>query len=74
MLKEKNISNWSRRLYGSHLTESLLNLGCEVKALSYYNSFGYDGWLEKISHENLEIISGDIRDPFFVIKLQIILI
>src|SRR3972149_390272 len=43
----------------------LLKQGHSVKALSYYNSFNYRGWLEDISHENLEVISGDVRDPFF---------
>jgi NAD dependent epimerase/dehydratase len=51
---------------GSHLTEALLARGCKVRALSYYNSFNYWGWLEDISaNENLEIVSGDIRDPFY---------
>lgn len=50
---------------GSHLTEMLLKKGHKVKALSYYNSFNYWGWLEDIKeNKNLEIISGDIRDPF----------
>jgi NAD dependent epimerase/dehydratase len=51
---------------GSHLTETLLLKGCKVKALSYYNSFNYWGWLEDIpQNPNLEIIAGDIRDPHF---------
>ena len=51
---------------GSHLTEMLLEKGYEVIALSYYNSFNYWGWLEDIpQNPNLEIISGDIRDPHF---------
>jgi NAD dependent epimerase/dehydratase len=50
---------------GSHLTELLLSEGYEVKALSYYNSFNYWGWLENISNKKLEIISGDVRDPHF---------
>ena len=51
---------------GSHLTEMLLKKGYKVKALSFYNSFNYWGWLEDISHnDNLEVISGDIRDPYF---------
>jgi NAD dependent epimerase/dehydratase len=51
---------------GSHLTEMLLSKGCKVKALSQYNSFNYWGWLEDIQQtDNLEIISGDIRDPHF---------
>ena len=48
---------------GSHLTEMLLEQGYEVKALSYYNSFNYWGWLENMNHPNLEIITGDVRDP-----------
>jgi len=49
---------------GSHLTELLLDNGYEVRALSYYNSFNYWGWLEDIPpQDNLEIVCGDIRDP-----------
>jgi len=56
---------------GSHLTEVLLKTGSYVKALSYYNSFNYWGWLEDIKeNDNLEIISGDIRDPHFCQKLM----
>lgn len=52
---------------GSHLTELLLEKGYKVRALSYYNSFNYWGWLEDIpAHPNLEIVAGDIRDPHFV--------
>jgi len=51
---------------GSHLTEMLLEKGYKVKALSQYNSFNYWGWLEDIpSNSNLEIITGDVRDPHF---------
>jgi NAD dependent epimerase/dehydratase len=51
---------------GSHLTELLLEKGCKVRALSYYNSFNYWGWLEDIpQNTNLEVVSGDIRDPFY---------
>ena len=51
---------------GSHLTELLLEKGHKVRALSYYNSFNYWGWLEDISpNKNLEVISGDIRDSHF---------
>lgn len=48
---------------GSHLTEMLLKEGHQVKALSQYNSFNYWGWLDDISHPNLEVLSGDVRDP-----------
>lgn len=48
---------------GSHLTQALLAEGCEVRALCLYNSFGTLGWLEGISHPNLETVLGDVRDP-----------
>ncbi len=49
---------------GSHLTELLLARGYCVRALSYYNSFNDWGWLEAIpTNTNLEIVTGDVRDP-----------
>lgn len=48
---------------GSHLVEALLAKGYEVRALSYYNSFGDRGWLEGMSHPSLEVVVGDVRDP-----------
>lgn len=50
---------------GSHLTEMLLEQGYQVKALSYYNSFNDWGWLNDLKHPNLEVVTGDIRDPYF---------
>lgn len=48
---------------GSHLVEMLLRKGSSVKAFIRYNSRNNWGWLEEISQtENLEIITGDIRD------------
>lgn len=55
---------------GSHLVEALLAKGCRVRALSFYNSFNFWGWLEDIpSDPNLEIVTGDIRDPHFIKKI-----
>jgi len=54
---------------GSHLTEMLLADGYNVRALTYYNSFNYWGWLEGIIHPNLEIVCGDVRDPNFCKKI-----
>lgn len=51
---------------GSHLTECLLEKGYDVKAFIYYNSFNRWGWLDAFPKEKLsqiEIFSGDIRDP-----------
>ena len=51
---------------GSHLTEMLVQKGAKVKALSYYNSFNYWGWLEVLDCLNeIEVVSGDVRDPHF---------
>ena len=51
---------------GSHLTELLLENGFKVRALSQYNSFSHWGWLEEIpSNPDLEIVTGDVRDPHF---------
>jgi NAD dependent epimerase/dehydratase len=51
---------------GSHLTETLLDMGCRVRALSQYNSFNDWGWLEVIKgRDNLEVVCGDVRDPHF---------
>ena len=51
---------------GSHLVEALLDRGYKVKALSQYNSFNNWGWLEEIyPRENLDVWSGDVRDPEF---------
>lgn len=51
---------------GSHVTESLLEKGYDVKAFSYYNSFNTWGWLDTLPQDKLsqiEIFTGDIRDP-----------
>lgn len=51
---------------GSHLTEALLEAGYSVKAFIYYNSFNNWGWLDTLPKEKLdqiEIFTGDIRDP-----------
>ncbi len=51
---------------GSHLTELLMEKGYDVKAFTYYNSFSSWGWLDSFPKEKLkelEIFSGDIRDP-----------
>ena len=65
MVKIKCLVTGADGFIGSHLTEMLLEQNHAVKALSYYNSFNYWGWLENISHPDLEVITGDIRDPHF---------
>ena len=51
---------------GSHLVEKLMNEGCRIKAFVYYNSFNSWGWLDTFPKDKLdqiEIFSGDVRDP-----------
>ena len=51
---------------GSHLTEELVTRGYDVKAFVYYNSFNTWGWLDTLPEEmmkQVEVFSGDIRDP-----------
>jgi NAD dependent epimerase/dehydratase len=51
---------------GSHLTEMLVAQGFQVRALSQYNSFNNWGWLEEVAcKDEIEIVSGDIRDPHY---------
>lgn len=50
---------------GSHLVEALLSRGHKVRALTQYNSFNYWGNLEGLSHPDLEVVAGDVRDPDF---------
>ena len=55
---------------GSHLSEMLVQRGANVKALSLYNSFNSWGWLEELSCLNeIEVLTGDVRDPHFVKKI-----
>ena len=51
---------------GSHLSEMLAKKGYSVKALAQYNSFNNWGWLEDVEcKNNIEILTGDIRDSYF---------
>jgi dTDP-glucose 4,6-dehydratase len=54
---------------GSHLVEELVASGYTVRALAQYNSFNSWGWLDtlpKRTMNEVEVISGDIRDAYFV--------
>ena len=51
---------------GSHLVERLLDEGCQVRAFVHYNSFNQWGWMDLFPKEiqkEIEIFTGDIRDP-----------
>ncbi len=54
---------------GSNIVEHLLEQGANVRAFVYYNSFNSWGWLDTFSKEQLsklEVVPGDIRDPWAV--------
>jgi dTDP-glucose 4,6-dehydratase len=54
---------------GSHLVEHLVQSGVAVKALVQYNSFESRGWLDDVDPKiraQVEIVSGDIRDFYFM--------
>jgi len=56
---------------GSHLTEELVKMGSSVRALVKYNSRNDWGLLEMLPAEvknGLEVVAGDVRDPFMVRK------
>jgi NAD dependent epimerase/dehydratase len=51
---------------GSHLVEELLLEGAKVRAFVYYNSFNSWGWLDTLPPHllpQIDVFSGDIRDP-----------
>ncbi len=51
---------------GSHLTEELVKQGYKVRAFAYYNSFNSWGWLDSLPKDilnEIDVFTGDIRDP-----------
>lgn len=55
---------------GSHLVEMLVSNGYQVRALCQYNSFNFWGWLDANPvTKKIEVVSGDIRDPFFCAEI-----
>jgi len=56
---------------GSHLVETLVHKGHDVKAFTFYNSRGSNGWIDNLDKKllkQIEVISGDIRDYHFLEK------
>jgi len=50
---------------GSHLTETLVRAGYDVRAFVLYNSFNSWGWLDQCAEDvrdQFEVFAGDIRD------------
>ena len=51
---------------GSHLVETLMAAGYQVRALVLYNSFNSWGWLDSLPQgklKEIEVFPGDVRDP-----------
>ena len=71
-MKKKILVTGGGGFIGSHLVEELVRKGYKVRALVEYNSDNTWGWIDSFEpnlKRNLEVISGDIRDQNFVIKL-----
>lgn len=50
----------------SHVVERLVDNGYQVKAFVHYNSMNNWGWLDTMSKDimsNVEVFTGDVRDP-----------
>lgn len=59
----------SEGFIGSHLVEALASQGRRVRAMVLYNSFGRHGWLDTLplsTRSSIELVMGDVRDPFSV--------
>lgn len=63
---KKILVTGSEGFIGSHLTEELVKQGNKVRAFVYYNSFNSWGWLDTLPKDilnEIDIFTGDIRDP-----------
>ena len=68
-ISEKIFVTGADGFIGSHLVETLIKAGCDVRAMVLYNSFNSWGWLDYICEDykkKLDVVVGDIRDPFGV--------
>lgn len=71
---EKVLITGAGGFIGSHLTEALVRRGCSVRAFVRYNALGSWGWLDSLPDDiraELDIFSGDIRDPFGVARAMV---
>ena len=61
--KKKVLVTGAGGFIGSHLTERLVELGADVRALVHYNALGSQGWLGVSKYKNdMSILAGDICD------------
>ncbi len=69
MSRKKVLVTGADGFIGSHLVEKLVKEGMAVRAFVFYNSFNSWGWLDSLPKEvlaEIEVIAGDIRDPYGV--------
>lgn len=69
--KSKILITGADGFIGSHLTEELVRRGHDVRAFVLYNSFNSWGWLDQTDQQikkQLDVFSGDVRDPYGVKK------
>lgn len=65
-MEERVLVTGADGFIGSHLTELLVEKGLKVRAFTFYNSFNTWGWLDTLPSnimDNVEVFTGDIRDP-----------
>lgn len=63
---EKILVTGADGFIGSHLVEALLDKGYDVRAFVYYNAFNSWGWLDTLPknvRKQIDVFTGDIRDP-----------
>jgi len=72
-MNNKTLVTGADGFIGSHLTETLIREGYKVKAFAHYNSFNAWGWLDHLPKDilsQIEVVTGDIRDPYQVEKVS----
>ena len=68
----KIVLTGSEGFIGSHLAEKIVKQGHDLTCLVLYNSFNSWGWLDTIDKKikrNINVITGDVRDEYFVKQL-----
>jgi len=66
MNKKRVLVTGADGFIGSHLVEELLKEGYEVRAFCMYNSFNTWGWLDNLPKKilsQIDVFTGDVRDP-----------
>lgn len=65
-MSKKILVTGSDGFIGSHLVEELVKDGFDVKAFVLYNSFNDWGWIDTLPKDvkdQIEVFTGDVRDP-----------